>query len=58
VLSSGKGKNRVVTCDFAPYVTVAADVTTVQVGTESDHRYRVRAVNAAGASSFSNEVKS
>jgi hypothetical protein len=55
---SGKGKNRVITCNFAPYATAGADVTTLSVGTEPEHRYRVRAVNAAGASAFSNEVKS
>lgn len=54
---TGKGKKRTVTCDYAPYATVGADVTTLQVGTESGYRYRVRAVNVVGASAFSNDVK-
>jgi PKD repeat protein len=54
---TGKGKNRTVTCDYTLYATVGADVTTLQVGTEIGYRYRVRAMNAVGASAYSNDVK-
>jgi PKD repeat protein len=55
--TTGKGKNRPVTCDFAPHATVGPDATELEVGTESGFRYRVRAVNDAGPSAWSNEVK-
>ena len=54
---TGRGKKRTVTCDFAPYNTTGANTTSLAVGTEADHRYRVRAFNASGVSAWSNEVK-
>ncbi|MDX2367533.1 MAG: PKD domain-containing protein, partial [Colwellia sp.] len=53
---TGKGKNRVTTCTYGAYLTVEKDVNNVPVSTESGYKYRVKATNKMGSSSYSNEV--
>lgn len=55
-IETGKGKNK--TCNFSTYASVGADVTSFSdPSPASNAKYRVRAVNAEGASSYSNEVE-
>ncbi len=54
--TTGKGKNRVTTCDYSEYLTVGEGVNNVSVSTESGYKYRVKATNEIGTSSYSNEV--
>lgn len=55
---SGKGKNRVTACEFGPYVgDIDGAARSVEVDTASDYRYRLKAVNGAGESGWSNSVK-
>ncbi|MDX2368699.1 MAG: hypothetical protein QNK36_09900, partial [Colwellia sp.] len=53
---TGKGRNRVTTCTYGAYLTVEKDVNNVPVSTESGYKYRVKATNEMGSSSYSNEV--
>jgi PKD repeat protein len=54
--TTGKGKNRVTSCDFSEYMSTGADTTSQSVPTDSGYRYRVKAVNALGSSVYTNEV--
>jgi PKD repeat protein len=54
--TTGKGKNRVITCDISGYVTIDANTTSQSVLFDSPYRYRVKAVNDAGDSAYTNEV--
>jgi hypothetical protein len=54
--TTGKGKKRVVTCDYSEYLNVAEGVNNVKVSTESGYMYRVKATNDTGSSSYTNEV--
>jgi serine protease len=55
-VESGRGRNK--QCNFALQATVGPDVESWSDGNpESGTHYRVRAVNEAGASAYSNEVK-
>jgi len=54
--TTGKGKNRVTTCDYSEYSSVGEDVNNAQVSTESGYKYRVKATNEIGSSSYTNEV--
>ncbi|KAA9130205.1 S8 family serine peptidase [Marinihelvus fidelis] len=56
-IESGKGRNKV--CNFATQATVGANTTSWSDGSPADNKiYRVRAVNSAGESDWSNEAKS
>ena len=58
--TTGKGKNRVTTCTYSEYLSVGENVdesvNDVQVSTESGYKYRVKATNEIGSSSYTNEV--
>jgi PKD repeat protein len=54
--TTGKGRNRVTTCEYSEYLTLGEGVNNVQVSTESGYKYRVKATNEMGSSSYSNEV--
>jgi len=54
--TTGKGKNRVTTCHYSEYLIVQEGVNNVQVSTESGYKYRVKATNEIGSSSYTNEV--
>jgi PKD repeat protein len=63
--TTGKGKKSVTTCDFSQYgVMVDANptslsiptATSLSIPTDSGYRYRVKAVNDAGDSAYTNEV--
>ncbi|NOQ93899.1 MAG: PKD domain-containing protein, partial [Methylophaga sp.] len=54
--TTGKGRNRVTSCEYSEYTTVDADVNSSQVSTESGYKYRVKAINDTGSSSYTNEV--
>ena len=57
-VTSGKGKNRTVTCTYGKVGTDGADVTSFLVDLLKEHdHFRVKAVNAIGSSSWSNELK-
>jgi len=59
VITTGKGKDKVETCDFGFLNTVDADVATYQdtgIG-DGTYRYRVQAVNDFGPSAWSNEAE-
>ena len=57
-VSTGKGKNRSVTCSYAVNTTTGADTTTFDVNLSTDHdHFRVKAFNGQGHSDYSNEVK-
>ena len=57
-VTTGKGKNRSVTCNYTEAGRTGADVTTFPVNTseENDH-FRVKAINDTGDSGYSNIVK-
>jgi hypothetical protein len=55
-VTTGKRKNKVTTCNFADDITTGADITSQSMPTDSGYRYRVKAVNAVGASATTNEV--
>ena len=56
--TTGKGRNKTVTCNFVNIFTIGADITSFDVDLSNNHdRFRVRAVNGAGHSAWSNEVK-
>ena len=54
--TSGRGKNRVRTCDFTVYEIVGQNVTNLNIPTESSYNYRVKAVNENGDSGYTNEI--
>jgi PKD repeat protein len=56
---SGKGKNRQVVCDWAELLSaIPGDASVVSAPvTEKGFLYRIKAVNGAGSSPWSNEVK-
>jgi PKD repeat protein len=54
--TSGKGKNRVTSCNFSAYSTPSANTTSLSVLIDSGYRYRVKAFNAVGPSAYTNEV--
>jgi len=54
--TTGKGRNRVTTCDYSEHLIVEEGVNNVQVSTESGYNYRVKARNEMGSSSYTNEV--
>ena len=55
--TTGKGRNRITTCDYSIYLTVGENVNNVQVlPTETGYKYKVQAINNIGPSSYSNEV--
>jgi len=54
--TTGKGRNRVTTCAYSEYLVIGEDVNSASVSTESGYKYKVKATNAEGASSHSNEV--
>ena len=57
-VTTGKGKNRTVTCAYTEIGTVGTDTTTFPVDLSKEHdHFRVKAVNAIGDSAWSNEVK-
>lgn len=53
---TGRGKNKVTTCDYTAYMTTGANTTSQSVATDSGYRYRVKAINAIGSSNYSNDV--
>jgi PKD repeat protein len=55
--TSGKGKNRSVSCPWSDYTNVGSNVRTVDVATTSGYKYRVKAMNETGSSGYSNDVK-
>jgi len=56
-IRTGKGKNKTVTCDYATFAVLGANVTQLDIQPpESGYRYRVRAFNEIGSSGYSNEV--
>ena len=54
--TTGKGKNRVTSCDFVQYGTTSADSTSLTITTESGYNYRVKAVNKNGDSAYTNNA--
>ncbi len=55
---TGKGKNKSVSCDYVEVGNSGANVTNFSVDLSNDHdHFRVKAVNEAGSSDYSNEVK-
>jgi len=57
-VTTGKGKNRTVTCAYDGVGTVGVDVTSFPVNLSNEHdHFRVKAVNTAGSSAWSSEVK-
>ena len=54
--TTGKGKNRITTCEFTTFATTGANMTSQSVLTESGYRYRVKATNTVGDSAYTNEV--
>ena len=54
--TTGKGKNRVTICDFSQYGEVGANITSLSISVDSGYRYRVKAVNDAGDSAYTNAV--
>jgi PKD repeat protein len=54
--TTGKGRNRVTSCDYSEYLIVVEGVNNVQVSIESGYQYRVKAINEMGSSSYTNEV--
>gem|GEM_PF-5719332 len=55
---TGKGKNKSVSCDYIEVGNSGANVTNFSVDLSNDHdHFRVKAVNEAGSSDYSNEVK-
>lgn len=56
-VTSGKGKDRVVSCDWVEIGTVGANVTSFAVNVTNDHdHFHVKAVNGIGGSGASNEA--
>jgi PKD repeat protein len=54
--TSGKGRNRTTSCPWSIHTTVGAGVTSINAPTTSDYKYRVKAKNGVGSSSYSNDV--
>jgi len=54
--TTGKGRNRITTCDYSEYLIVGEGVNNSQVSTESGYLYRVKATNEIGSSTYTNEV--
>jgi len=54
--TTGKGRNKITTCNYSEYLIVGEGVNNVQVSTDSGYMYRVKATNEIGSSSYTNEV--
>lgn len=53
---TGRGKDKVTSCTFSHYASVAENVTQLNIATESGYKYRVKAINDVGESGYTNEV--
>ncbi len=54
---TGKGKNKIVICNFSEIGNVGTDAISLGLVVLSNDHFRVKAVNGAGSSAYSNEVK-
>jgi len=54
--TTGKGRNKVTTCDYSEYLSVNEDINSAEVATESGYKYKVKAINEVGSSIYTNEV--
>lgn len=55
--TTGKGRNRIVTCNFNVIGTTSSNITSFSVSDVSLNRFRVKAINSIGESAYSNETK-